>query len=487
MLSWERTLGSNPATTYNFSYDPAGQLKNAVLSSGGSTLHQYYYNFDAAGNRISAQADSNVTQTTPNSANQISSIAAGGPTRFQGTISQPGTVTVNGQKAFQSTSTNFVANPSLSGGTNTVAVVATNGNGAAQTNSYQVVIPPSGTITPSYDLDGNMTSNGNGQTYTWDAENRLLSITYTGGATTTFTYDGLGRCVQLVDSTGATKQFIWDGLSMAEQRNGTSVTARFFPEGEQISGTSYYYTFDHLGSVRELTDGSGNIDAQYDYDPYGNVSLLQGSNMADFQYAGMYEHQKSGLNLTLFRAYDPNAGRWLSRDPLGEGADATLYSYVSNDPIILIDPLGLLSQAAWQYVNSALNSSDGNLSVANDWLVVARIGDEKNVPLRDAQHFLYAASACHNSPWGTPIMVVGIPIFSGRKAVLARYGALSPLESDPSFSEMEAGYEGIPFGLGYTGDPPPLLPIVSGPGTSYPYASSNVSPTASTGGASTGD
>ncbi len=84
ILSWQRTLGTNPATTYNFSYDPAGQLKNAVLSSGGSTLHQYYYNFDAAGNRISAQADSNVTQTTPNSANQISSIAAGGADALPG-------------------------------------------------------------------------------------------------------------------------------------------------------------------------------------------------------------------------------------------------------------------------------------------------------------------------------------------------------------------------------------------------------------------
>ncbi len=351
MLSWERTLGSNPATTYNFSYDPAGQLKNAVLSSGGSTLHQYYYNFDAAGNRISAQADSNVTQTTPNSANQISSIAAGGPTRFQGTISQPGTVTVNGQKAFQSTSTNFVANPSLSGGTNTVAVVATNGNGAAQTNSYQVVVPPSGTITPSYDHDGNMTSNGNGQTYTWDAENRLLSITYTGGATTTFTYDAFGRRVELVESTGTTKQFIWDGTAMAEQRDGSNtVTARFFPEGEQISGTFYYYTFDHLGSVRELTDGSGNIDAQYDYDPYGNVSLLQGSNMADFQYAGMYEHQTSGLNLTLFRAYDSNTGRWLSRDPLPDAErrlGPNLYTYVANNAINETDSLGLFG-AGWQ-------------------------------------------------------------------------------------------------------------------------------------------
>lgn len=33
--------------------------------------------------------------------------------------------------------------------------------------------------------------------------------------------------------------------------------------------------------------------------------------------------------------------QWLSRDPLGEGADATLYSYVWNNPACLVDPLGL--------------------------------------------------------------------------------------------------------------------------------------------------
>jgi RHS repeat-associated protein len=44
--------------------------------------------------------------------------------------------------------------------------------------------------------------------------------------------------------------------------------------------------------------------------------------------AGMYVHQRSGLNLTLVRAYSPSLGRWLSRDPLGESAGTNLYGYV---------------------------------------------------------------------------------------------------------------------------------------------------------------
>jgi RHS repeat-associated protein len=127
---------------------------------------------------------------------------------------------------------------------------------------------------------------------------------------------------------------------------------------------SYFYTKDHLGSIREMTDSSGTIQARYDYDPYGKVTKLAGSLDADFQYAGYYEHAASGLNLTLFRAYDPNVGKWLSRDRLGESQGSNLYTYVENNPAYLYDPLGLSVKFTF---------TDGSSQTANDATQFAQI------------------------------------------------------------------------------------------------------------------
>lgn len=197
-----------------------------------------------------------------------------------------------------------------------------------------------------FDAVGNMVSDGT-NTYTWDADNKLLQITYPGSNNRSeFTYDGLGRNVKIVErvnnSVTSTKQFIWCGSQRCEERNASNtVTAQFFARGERWTSTNYFYTTDHLGSIREFTDSSANIQGQMSFDPYGRATKLQGSLAANFQYAGYYQHAPSALNLTLFRAYNPGLGRWLSRDPVGEEEGANLYAYVNGDPIALIDPLGL--------------------------------------------------------------------------------------------------------------------------------------------------
>jgi RHS repeat-associated protein len=162
---------------------------------------------------------------------------------------------------------------------------------------------------------------------------------------------------------------------MCEARNASgAISAQYFALGETISGTSYFYSkeyptvnlpasreffqtalasghpagFDPVsqaGSIREMTDSSGNVQAEYSYDPYGRVSKLQGSVASDFQYGGYYYHSPSGLSLAVHRQYDANLGRWLNRDPIFEIGGVNLYSYVRNNPVSYIDPLGLQGAA----------------------------------------------------------------------------------------------------------------------------------------------
>jgi RHS repeat-associated protein len=145
-----------------------------------------------------------------------------------------------------------------------------------------------------------------------------------------------------VESSGSTKQFIWCADKMCEARDGSSTLLnQYFLLGQTISGSNYLYTRDHLGSVREMTDSSGNIQAQYSYDPYGRVTQLQGSLASDFQFAGYYFHAPSGLSLAVHRAYNSNSGRWISRDPIKESGGNNLYDYVRNTPVNFSDPSGL--------------------------------------------------------------------------------------------------------------------------------------------------
>ena len=174
-----------------------------------------------------------------------------------------------------------------------------------------------------------------------------MSINYVGtGNNSQFSYDGFGYIVKIVETASSTvistKQFVWDDVEMCEARDASgAISSQYFAYGEAIAANPYYYTLDDSpGSVRELTDGSGNTQAAYSYDPYGRVTKLRNSVASDFQYCGYYFHSPSGLSSTLNRAYNANLGRWINRDPIEEAGGVNLYSYALNDPIDNSDPEG---------------------------------------------------------------------------------------------------------------------------------------------------
>lgn len=179
----------------------------------------------------------------------------------------------------------------------------------------------------AYDADGELLSDGQ-RTYSWDAAGRLIGIGYPAapGKATSFAYDGLGRRVAITStpaggggSTATT--YVWCGSRLCQARDGSGdVTREYLAEGEYVPGSpgqAYYYGVDQIGSVRRVFESTTTAPA-YAYDPYGNP--LQGTAPeTDFGYAGLFYEAGSGLDLAGARAYDPVAGRWLSRDPLGEG------------------------------------------------------------------------------------------------------------------------------------------------------------------------
>ena len=335
----------------------------------GAILKQFVYGYDQAANRTSKEIQGGagvppvITTAGYNNLNQLTNTTAGGPMRFSGHLDKLATVTVAGSPAIvDSQTTNFVGYANVSTGTNTVQVVAADYSGNRRTNNYQVVVSDNGLArTLLYDLNGNLTSMTTANStnaYAWDAANRLIGITQMSASNyyrvSQFTYDGLGRRVEIDELQNnnlvIAKKFVWCGTELCEERDatGANVTKRFFPQGQQNitlnsqpSTLNLFYTRDHLGSIREMTDGSGTIHARYDYDPYGRRTKASGDLEADFGFTGLYFHPTSGLHLALYRAYDANAGRWLNRDPISERGGLNLYDYVGNNPLDHRDRLGL--------------------------------------------------------------------------------------------------------------------------------------------------
>lgn len=217
----------------------------------------------------------------------------------------------------------------------------------------------------SYDAAGNLLDDGQ-RSFQWDAESRLIRVTTRSGNTTEMYYDGFGRRVNIVDTSGnsrADMYYTWCGDTQckAQDESTRAVTRRYFAQGEmRPQNRDIYYSRDSLGSVRATLTTGGAMLESYDYEPYGSLNVTSKLDPAmtppsDFGYADLFYHQKSGLYLTKYRAYDPDTGRWLSRDPVGESAGLNLYSYVGANPINRIDPLGedwVYSQSTGQLTNT---------------------------------------------------------------------------------------------------------------------------------------
>jgi RHS repeat-associated protein len=213
--------------------------------------------------------------------------------------------------------------------------------------------------------------------YQWDGEQRLVSVTL-GNTNTQIIYDGLGRWVSIQVFTNGVlannRGYIWDeNRPAAECAADGAITKYYYPQGFSLASGpvtgNVYYTHDHLSSIREVTDSTGAVRAHYAYDPFGRRTHLSGDLESDFGFGGMFFISSAAVNLTRYRAYDANTGRWLSRDPLKQAEllqGVNLFAYVRNNPVNVRDPLGLCCQGAQAALDQAIEDAEKELDIAEN-------------------------------------------------------------------------------------------------------------------------
>jgi len=284
------TLGG-VTSVYAYTYDAARGWLTDVSSNGLPTAH---YDYDDNGNRTDALTLDR----------EVSFAAADGQDRITGgTLTQP-------LQAAQNVSWSYTANGEVAGRTVGTA-----------------------TTLFSYDVRGN-----------------LRDVTLTNGVRIEYLVDATGR--RLGRKVGGTLTRGWlyqDGLKpVAELDGGGNVVSRFVyggkanvPEYLVKNGAEYRLITDQLGSVRLVVNAAdGSLAQRLDYDEFGRVLNDSNPGFQPFGYAGGLYDPDTGLVRFGARDYDADAGRWMSKDPIGFEGGNNWYAYCGNEPINQIDPHG---------------------------------------------------------------------------------------------------------------------------------------------------
>ena len=202
----------------------------------------------------------------------------------------------------------------------------------------------------TYDLDGNMLSNGSSLSCSYDSSNKLITAgghtyTYNGESVrirnlctdedTTYTYDNNAKLNRLLCKTtnGVTTKYVY-GRGLI---------------GEEVGGAFKTYHFDARGSTIAITDASGNITDTFAYDTYGKLISRTGTSNVIFGYNGRdgVVTDKNGLIYMRARYYSPAMKRFINADIIAGSIDNAVtlnrFAYANGNPVSMVDPFGLSS------------------------------------------------------------------------------------------------------------------------------------------------
>ena len=343
--------------------------------------------YDTLGNRTSAKSGGNQLNQlrqstfTTNSLNQYSQRSVPGAVDITGTANSAATVTVNdlstarkGDYFYKELAVDNTAGPVNAQITVTGARQNFGAGGEdAVTQQGGHTFLPQAAESFTFDFDGNLTSDGH-LNYSWDAENRLLSMEAIPRVPVDvrqrleFVYDAMARRVQkkvyawnISTSTyqlQSTTRFVYDGWNLVAEVDGNNNLVRNYVRGAgelllvNGGGDTHQVGYDGNQNVGVLVKGSdSSVSASYDYDPFGQTMKAVGgfAMQNPFRFSDQYADVESGLIYYGFRYYNPQIGRWISRDPMAEAGGSNLYNFVSNHPITDFDLLGLKSLSEHGY------------------------------------------------------------------------------------------------------------------------------------------
>lgn len=321
-----------------------------------------------------------------------------GPTKLSEAVSSV-TLKLDGGGALSATLTNGTweyvdgglkgLNVPVDGANHTIAATATTTN--SLTNAKTVTVSYASTTITGYrfDRNGNLVqqiahgSNAVVWSYTYDALNRMVTATKAcptcESLIVRFAYDPFNRRISKTVSSGTAtslvQRFLWDRQSEigAADSSNSLVQFRFLGRGLgnevgaavaveiRTNAASAWVTYvpihDHRGNVVVLINrATGSLAEYYRYDAFGNAqiynpahSLLPESAVGNpWRFASKRVDVETGFVYFGRRLYDPQAGRFISADPLGFLDGPNRYAYGRANPLGLVDPTGLLAKDIYQ-------------------------------------------------------------------------------------------------------------------------------------------
>ena len=226
-------------------------------------------------------------------------------------------------------------------------------NSQTATYSTEDYTLTAGNNTYTFSVDGYLQSKATPSginTYNYSSTGQLLSVNLENGKTIEYIHDSLGRRVAKKVDGQIVEKYLWLDLItlLAVYDANDNLIYRFnyasgrMPNSMEYNGQTYYLSYDQIGSLRTVTDTSGNIIKQINYDTFGNIITDTNPSFAvPFGFAGGLYDRDTGLVRFGLRDYDSAIGRWTAKDPIDfKGRDVNLLRYTFDDPINLTDPDG---------------------------------------------------------------------------------------------------------------------------------------------------